>query len=155
MKIKSNLLILGILAAVGLAFNMVAIPLHQEEIFFNQSTLTAVEWIILAGFLLVICFDILAVAWAAFRVHKQKNFSWDSVALIWGILCIILLMGEKVMIDEIARETRLGWETIGEWIILYGFFANQLLYSGFMVFHISRSRGALRLSIPPTAGVTP
>ncbi|UCD38712.1 MAG: hypothetical protein JSW54_04325 [Fidelibacterota bacterium] len=150
-----TLLILGILASFGLAFNMVTIPFYREEVLINQGTFAPVEWIILAGFLLVILFDLLSVAWALFQVASQRGSpSRDLGALIWGILCLILLMGQKVMIDEIARETRLGWETIGEWIILYLAFLNQLLYSGFMVFHISRSNRAARLPVPPTAEAT-
>jgi hypothetical protein len=59
--IRSILLILGILVTCGLIFTMVATPLHQEEIFFNQSTLSIVELIILLGFALVIIFDISSI----------------------------------------------------------------------------------------------
>jgi hypothetical protein len=32
------------------------------------------------------------------------------------------------MRDEIGREYQLGWEVLGEWIILSTFLMNQLLY---------------------------
>ncbi|MFC1563543.1 hypothetical protein ACFL6G_01345 [candidate division KSB1 bacterium] len=33
------------------------------------------------------------------------------------------------MLDEIGREYLLGWETAGEWIILYVFLIIQLIYN--------------------------
>jgi hypothetical protein len=67
------------------------------------------------------------------RSRGEKRFpTLDLIALLWGVLCLLLLAGEKVMIDEIARETRLGWETLGEWIILYGFFTTQLFYCAYI-----------------------
>ena len=33
------------------------------------------------------------------------------------------------MVDEIAREMRMGWEITVEWIILYILFFIQLIYS--------------------------
>ena len=51
------------------------------------------------------------------------------MTLFLGMLCLILLLGEKTMADEIAREYRLGWDTLGEWIILYIMLSLQLLYN--------------------------
>jgi len=142
--IRSTLLILGIVATCGLIFTMAATPLHQEEIFYNQDTLSIVELIILFGYALVIIFDASSVVWIGFRTRGQNQYSTlDLIAFLWGILCLFLLAGEKVMLDEIARETRLGWETAGEWVILYGFLTTQLLYNVFMMFHITRSHRIL------------
>jgi hypothetical protein len=45
-----------------------------------------------------------------------------------GIACMILMAGAKVMVDEIGREAVLGWETTGEWIILYCCLTVQLVF---------------------------
>ena len=50
------------------------------------------------------------------------------------------------MLDEIAREMRLGWETMGEWIILYGFFTTQLLYNIFILIHLTRSDRIVKIT---------
>ena len=137
---KSALQVLGSLAVCGLVFNMVAIPLYREELFFNQDTLLPVGVIILAMYLLFFIFNILVVVWVFSLVLKhEESLAWDSPTLIWGILCIILFMAEKVMIDEIARETRFGMETFGEWIILYILLTIQLLYGVFIAFKVFRS----------------
>ena len=49
-----------------------------------------------------------------------------------------MLIGEKVMLDEIGREMRIGWETLGEWIILYILFLIQLIYSIIIIFKTKR-----------------
>jgi hypothetical protein len=33
------------------------------------------------------------------------------------------------VVDEISREYRLGWEVLGEWIILYVLLKTQLVYN--------------------------
>ncbi len=146
---RSALQILGPLAVCGLVFNMIAIPLYREVLFFNRDTLLPIGVIILAMFLLFLIFNISAVVWVSFReLEKEKSFSWDSLALIWGILCIILFMAEKVMIDEIARETRFGMETFGEWMILYILLTMQFLYGIFIVFRIFHSSNISQVEQP-------
>lgn len=146
---KSSLQVLGSLAVCGLVFNMVAIPIYHEGLFFNRDTLWPVGGIILAMFLLFFIFNISAVVWVSYRLLRQEeSLSWDSLALIWGILCIILFMAEKVMIDEIARETRFGMETFGEWIILYLMLTIQLLSGSFIVFKLFRSSSTALLERP-------
>jgi len=49
-----------------------------------------------------------------------------------------MLIGEKVMLDEIGREMRIGWETLGEWIILYILFLIQLIYSIIIIIKTKR-----------------
>jgi hypothetical protein len=146
-------LILGILATSGLIFNMAATPLHQDAILFKQNTLSPVEVIILVGFLLVTLFDISSILWVLFRVGRQKGTTpLDSITLAWGILCILLLLGEKAMIDEIARESRLGLETLGEWIALYVGLTIQLFYNVFLLFRIAQADRSL---IQATANTDP
>jgi hypothetical protein len=44
------------------------------------------------------------------------------------------------MVDEIGREYLLGWEVVGEWIILYVFLAIQLLYNIVILRRVHRAR---------------
>jgi hypothetical protein len=55
------------------------------------------------------------------------------------------LIGEKVMVDEIAREYRLGWEVTGEWIILYVLLAIQLGNSLAVMLQIFRASSNLHI----------
>jgi hypothetical protein len=57
-----------------------------------------------------------------------------------GILCMAALIGEKVMVDEIGREMRMGWEVSGEWIILYTLLSLQLIYSLYIGYTVKRGR---------------
>ena len=137
---RSFFLSLGTLAAGLLAFNMAVIPLSQEQVFVQQDTLSPVEGIILAGFLLVILFDIVSLLWVSLRLLRSKtSIPRDTIALVWGLVCLALLVGVKAMLDEIARESRLGWETTGEWIVMYVGLTVQLSYLLFMLLHVSRS----------------
>lgn len=49
--------------------------------------------------------------------------------IMFGVACIILLYGEKSMIDELGRQRPTGWDRTGEWVILYILLFIQLVYN--------------------------
>jgi hypothetical protein len=122
---------LAVLCTGLLAVNMAAMPIYKEQVFLQRGTIdSAGEFVILIGFLLVPVFNIVSLLWMASRMRRVQAVSnGDKGILALGVLCMILLIGEKVMVDEIGRETLLGWEVTGEWIILYIFLAIQLFYN--------------------------
>ena len=109
---------------------MLATLIFREEIFIERQTLAGVEIFILIGFGLILLFDILSFLWILLRVrHSQNAVIADRATLLLGFLCLLLLIGEKVMIDEIGREYRLGLGVRGEWIALYVGLTIQLIYN--------------------------
>ena len=103
---------------------MVAIPVYKEQVFLNRGTITpGGEMAILMGFLFVLAFNIVSLAWVAYLIRKSHVVRGGDVGVLaLGALCVVLMFGEKVMVDEIGHEYLLGWEVVGEWIILYVFF---------------------------------
>jgi hypothetical protein len=49
--------------------------------------------------------------------------------ILFGVACFVMLFAQKVMADEIGREIVLGWETLGETVILNLLIAIQLIYA--------------------------
>jgi hypothetical protein len=124
-----------------LVFNMLAIQGFKQEVFFDREKLAGVELVMLIGFGLVVLFVIVSLAWIWSRLRQAQTATiGDGATLVLGILCLFLLIGEKVMIDEIGREYRLGWEVMGEWIILYALLGTQLLYNLAIVVQLYRAR---------------
>ena len=122
--------VLAILSIGFLVFNMLGTLIYKQQVFFERETLSSVEIVILIGFGLVLLFDIASLLWVLLSLRQsEKASTGDKVTLILGALCIFLLIGEKVMVDEIGREYLLGWEVLGEWIILYTFLTTQLIYN--------------------------
>ena len=123
--------ILAIACTGLLVYTMAAMPLYKEQLFLKRGAISIGQgMVILIGFALVLVFDIASLLWVSLRIRKaQSARKGDGVVLALGVLCLILLVGEKVMIDEIGREYLLGWEVAGEWIILYACLAIQLLYN--------------------------
>jgi len=118
---------------------MLVLQIHREEVFRDQIIVEPWEYAVLFGFLLILLFNILSIVWVLRHMSlRRAAATLDIISLILGVLCIILMLGEKVMVDEIAREYRLGWETIGEWIILYGFLFVQLFYNILIFYNLSR-----------------
>jgi hypothetical protein len=133
---------LAILCTGLLVYNMVAMPIFKDQVFLERGKIsTGGEMVILLGFILVPIFNILSVLWVSLRMRKaQTDRKGDYRVLALGVLCLFLLVGEKVMVDEIGREYLLGWEVVGEWIILYIFLAIQLLYNTVILRRLYRAR---------------
>jgi hypothetical protein len=133
---------LAIVCTGLLVYNIVAIPIFKEQVFLERGTISAGgELVILIGFVLVLIFNILSLLWVSLRVRKtQAVRKGDYGVLALGALCLLLLVGEKAMVDEIGREYLLGWEVVGEWIILYVFLAIQLLYNIVILRRVYRAK---------------
>jgi hypothetical protein len=122
--------VLAILSIGFLIFNMLGTLIYKQQVFFERETLASVEIVILIGFGLIFLFDIASFLWVIVRVRQSEKASIGGKAtLVLGTLCLFLLIGEKAMVDEIGREYLLGWEVLGEWIILYTFLTTQLIYN--------------------------
>lgn len=122
---------LTVLVTLWLVYNLVAIAVARDQVFRERGTLTVgAELAVLIGFGLVAAFDVASLVWLWGELRGVRPPGKEETALLaFGALCLILLAGDKVMVDEIGRETLLGWEVTGEWIILYLFLAVQLLYN--------------------------
>ena len=128
--LTKSTLVLAIVSTCFLVNNMVAILAYKEQIFFDREHISGVEIVILIGFGLILLFDIVSALWILLRIRQsEKVILFDKATLILGTTCLFLFIGEKVMIDEIGREYVLGWEVLGEWIILYIFLTTQLIYN--------------------------
>jgi hypothetical protein len=133
------LLALAFVSALCLAFNIVALAMVRDEILLNRGPLSGLGWVILCGFCIVFLFCGSYVIWTVWRLRGDASGSrkqwcgghttpFGSGMLAFGICSMILMFGAKVMVDEIGRETLLGWETTGEWIILFCCLTVQLIF---------------------------
>ena len=138
--------VLAALCTGLLVFNMASLPIYKEQVFLERGTITmGGEMAILVGFLLLPVFNIVSLLWVSSRIRQAGAVHiQDVLTLALGVLCLILLLGEKVMLDEIGREYPLGWEVTGEWIILYVFLAVQLLYNAVILRWAYRAVAARR-----------
>jgi hypothetical protein len=122
-----TILILAVLATSALVYNMLVFQLNRDELFLQKGTLNSAGVIALGGFVVIFLFNIVSFLWLLAAGRRQFTFG-KMAALVLGALCMILLIIDKVMIDEIAREYPLGMSTQGEWIILYAAMSIQLIY---------------------------
>jgi hypothetical protein len=132
--------VLAILSVGFLLFNIFGTMIYRQKVFLERETLSSVEIVILIGFGLFFLFDIVSLLLVLLRLRQSEKASMgDRATLILGTLCLLLLIGEKAMVDEIGREYLLGWEVLGEWIILYTFLTNQLLYNLIILMQLFRT----------------
>jgi len=119
----------GIAATVGLVLSMIAIPASWFDIFVLQDSIALVEWPIIIGLVLELVYIPASLVHRLRRSDRDDFGLPDAALLLLGTVCLFGFVGQKVMLDEIAREMKLGWETSGEWVILYVCFLFQLFYN--------------------------
>jgi hypothetical protein len=123
---------LGALSGAWLIFNMLAMPWGWGGVSASEGPRAWLQLGILAGFLMVLVFDVLsglvllvrACWWKGGLGGERCEKGW---LLLLALLAMVGLAGAKIMIDEIARETPLG-SAGGEWVILYICLTLQLAY---------------------------
>ncbi len=143
----------ALLATICLVFNMTGTALFRDVVFLNQGRLISAGYVMLAGFVLMFLFYISAIVWSLSEMSRRREDTRGSVLVLsLAIVCVFLFMGEKVMIDEIAREYRLGWEVLGEWIILYVCYTAQLASHAIILWNLWH-RQRIRES-PPVQAAT-
>jgi hypothetical protein len=122
------------LALLAVLYIIVIIFSQKDLIFDKHQNLHMVEIIMVLAYFLVIVFNIISLVWLIFQLSRYDGwpFKYTSV-LILGLVCMVGLFGQKVMVDEIAREAQLGWETAGEWIILTFLLALQIVYTALIL----------------------
>jgi hypothetical protein len=108
---------------------MIAIPPSWFEIFVLQDSISPAEWLIILGLGLELVYILVSLVHRLGRTDRGGSGLPDAALLILGTVCLLGFVGEKVMLDEIARESGLGWGTTGEWIALYAGFSLQLVYN--------------------------
>jgi hypothetical protein len=144
--------ILGVLASGFLIYIMLAFQIHLDGVFRDHRIEELWEYAIVFGFLLILLFNISSIVCVSHHAFLQKKSTGiDIISLALGVICIILMLGVKIMADEIAREYRLGWETLGEWIILYAFLFVQLSYNILILFRLSHDYRVLYRNVGRSA----
>lgn len=132
-------LTLGIASALGLLFILAVQPFHAEEIFVRRDTLTAVEWVMLVGFGLIVLFNVTSLAWLLGRsATGGDERTGDLLTALFGVVCVVLLAADKVMADEVAHEWGLEAGRPGEWFMLYTFLTVQLVYNVIVILKLTR-----------------
>jgi hypothetical protein len=112
------LLVLGGGALGGLLFTMVALPFCEDAVYRHREILAWHEVPMAAGFLLTLLFHLAHPVWQWIQPRRRGGRA-PAAALALGAVVLVLLGADKVLLDEIGREMRLGWETGEEKAILH------------------------------------
>lgn len=130
-RVKYNpILILSIITTVFLLYIIPGLIIFKEQAFIKRESISFPEIFFGLGFILILVFNIVSIIWLFQNPDTSNRSSTGKIFIIaFGILYLLLLIGEKSMADEIGREYLIGWEITGELIILYVFLFIQLIYN--------------------------
>ncbi len=124
---------LAAVTGAWLLFNLIAMPLAWGGVNASGGVRGAIQLLILLGFLLVVVFDLLSLAWCWSRWGSRVAGGTEAGLAVFAIMSLFAMMGAKVMVDEIARETPLGGAG-GEWGVLYVCLILQLSFVVIVLF---------------------
>lgn len=121
---------LDTLATTFLVFILIGMWVFRDRVFTIGGPLALVDLIILIGITFVLLFNIVSLFWLGWIQFKSTySRTLDYILFGLGVLCVLMMIAEKVMADEVAHETTTGWNIQGEYLILYGMFFLQLVYN--------------------------
>ncbi len=83
------------------------------------------------GFFVIFIFHICSILNLALqlRFFKRANIIRAFTVFV-GVLSVLLLVGNLGLLSDIGKESKLGWDTSGEWIFLY---INHFLHAAFIM----------------------
>ena len=153
-KIKTNSTILFLTSIIS--FFWLVIIMFQintnlaEALNIDRLKPGILDFAIGSGHLFVLVFHVYAIIYIFIHFHHFKELRILKTAfLVLGIISLFLMGVEKVMVDEIAREYRVGME-ISEIHILNSAYIINLIFSVCIFFLILKTRPLLKNLNPDT-----
>jgi hypothetical protein len=125
---------LGIIAASGLIYNLILFAYLRPQVLQFQTLNGPLETLgILSGLSLALIgfFHLFTVITLVLQVIIKRSASFLKIlTIVIGIISGLLLLSDLAMLQDIGHEYELGWNTTGEWTIL---FINHGLHALFTV----------------------
>ena len=117
--LTSILLVCSIISFASIMFILYQFNTNLlEAVNVYQTDFTIVHYLIVFAYLCILGFHLYAIMYILSHFRCFKKFKLlKIVLLVLGVISLFALGGEKVMVDEIAREYRAGFE-INELYIL-------------------------------------
>jgi len=113
-----------------LLFILIGIWAFRQEIFVIDGEVRMAGLIMLAGFAVILLFDLASVLWLGRSRTRWGGSNRARGGLLrLGLVCILFLGVEKVMADEVAHQAEAAWTIQGEYLMLYGMLFLQLAYN--------------------------
>ncbi len=105
-KIK-GLFILSILSICCLIFNMLMTYIHRKEVFVKQDSVSLLEYIMIIGFVIILTYCVLVFLWLLWQIREETSRPFYIFTLILCGICILLMMGEKVLYQQMLKVIRI------------------------------------------------
>lgn len=130
---------LGFISAIGLAFNVIMFILLYPKVMQFQPVDSVWETLgIVVGLnaLIIALFHLSGVMTLLLHILRQKVASIIGVlAIVLGTISGLMILADLSMLGDIGKEYELGWDTSGEWTIL---FISYGLHAVFLVLALIR-----------------
>lgn len=131
---------LGFLSIVAYLFNLVVLILLYPRITGFQKLAPIWETlgkVVALNIILIAFFHLISVLTLLTHLIKHKDTSsLLTSAITIGILSGLMILGDIALLSDIGKEYHQGWQTRGEWIILFISYGLHALYLAVGVFFL-------------------
>lgn len=143
-KLRINHLLLFILSMISfccLSYILFRVNTDiVEAININRQELDMYDFLTIIGYLFIVLFHLYAIIFIFSQFRFADTFKCLKILLlILGIVSLFAIGVEKVMVDEIAKEYRAGFEDQGEYFLLKGALFINILFNILMFYFILKS----------------
>jgi hypothetical protein len=98
-----------------------------EALNIDKSKFTTLDYLIGLGHLLILIFHFYAIIFLFSHIRRFKELKILKIGLlILGVISLFALGGEKVLVDEIAREYQLGSDVSERYILNFAYLINMV-----------------------------
>lgn len=125
---------LAIITILFILYICFALIIFKKDVFFYRGSISAAEVPIGLGFIMILLFNCISAIWIIIRKKLVfYNSSIKGILLAFCGLCIILLLVDKVLIDEIGNQYSEDLSITGEFLMLYSSLLIQLIYTSLIL----------------------
>lgn len=129
-KMKINniiLLMLSIISFICLIYILYRINTNLvEALNIDKSNFDILDYLMVFGHLFILLFHFYAIIYIFIHFRRFTEYKLlKTILLILGVVSLFAIGGEKVMVDEIAKEYRLGWDISELYILNFEYMINM------------------------------
>jgi hypothetical protein len=114
---------LGLLSAVAVIFNIIIFSILYPQV--TQLMELDPSWesygiVVGVNIIIVSLFQLISViTLLTYLIVEKDTYTLMIVAIVTGILSGIMILGDMALLSDIGKEFEQGWQTRGEWIVLF------------------------------------
>jgi hypothetical protein len=140
-KSDNNIRVLSIITLLFILYICFSFIIFKRDVFYYRGSVSASELPIILGFMMIMVFNCTSVVWIIINRQLKSYGPFLKVFLLaFCGICFILLVIDKVLIDDIGKQYKENVDFTGEFVMLYTSLVIQLIYTSLILHYTIKNR---------------